>query len=61
MPGYDRGEIESKLLQSLESLRIFAQIGEIEIAELHFENAIPVKDFLLREKHEDTIRRARGT
>lgn len=61
MPRHGRGETEMKLLQSLESLQILAQIGEIEIAELLFENAIPVKDFLLREKHEDTIRSVRGT
>jgi len=41
MPRDDRGEIEMKLLQSLESLRILGEIREIEIAELLFENAIP--------------------
>ena len=53
MPRDDRGEIEMKLLQSLESLRILREVREIEIAELLFENAVPVKNFLLREKHED--------
>ena len=61
MPRDDRGEIEMKLLQSLESLRILREVREIEIAELLFENAVPVKNFLLREKHEDTIWRMRGT
>src|SRR5260370_8262657 len=61
MPRYDRGEIEMELLQSLEGFRILAQIGEIKITQLLFENAIPVKDFLLREKHEDTVRSLRGT
>ena len=61
MSRHDGGEIEMELLQSLESLRILAQIGEIEITELLFENTVPIKDFLLREKHEDTIRRVRGT
>src|SRR4029077_21121231 len=61
MSRHDRGEIEMELLQSLEGFRILAQIGEIKITQLLFENAIPVKDFLLREKHEDTIRRVRGT
>ena len=61
MPRDDRGEIEVKLLQSLESLRILREVREIEIAELLFENAVPVKNFLLREKHEDTIWRMRGT
>ena len=61
MSRHDRGEIEMELLQSLESLRILAQIGEIKITELLFENAVPVKNLLLREKHEDTIWRMRGT
>ena len=56
MPRNDRGEIEMELLQSLESLRILGEVREIEIAELLFENAVPIKNFLLREKHEDTIR-----
>jgi len=60
MPRDDRGEIEMELFQSLESLRILGKVREIEIAELLFENAVPVKDFLLREKHEDTIRCVRG-
>jgi hypothetical protein len=49
MPRHDRGEIEMELLQSLESLRILVQIGEIKITELLFENTVPVKNFLLRE------------
>ena len=61
MPRNDRSEIKMKLLQSLESLRILGEVREIEIAELLFENAVPVKNFLLRKKHEDTIRRMRGT
>ena len=61
MSRHDGGKIEMELLQSLESLRILAQIGEIEITELLFENTVPVKHFLLREKHEDTVRCVRGT
>src|SRR5882757_10028329 len=61
MPRDDRGEIEMELLQSLESLRILREVREIEIAELLFENAVPVKNFRLREKHEDAIWRMRGT
>src|SRR4029077_11173377 len=61
MSRHDGGEIEMELLQSLESLRILAQIGEIEITELLFENTVTIKDFLLWEKHEDTIRPVRGT
>ena len=61
MSRHDGGEIEMELLQSLESLRILAQVGEIEITEFLFQNTVPIKDFLLREKHEDTIRRVRGT
>ena len=57
MSRHDRSEIEMELLQFLESLWILAQIGEIKIAELLFENAVPVKNFLSREKHEDTIHR----
>jgi hypothetical protein len=58
MSRLDRSEIEMELLQFLESLWILAQIGEIKITELLFENAVLVKNFLLREKHEDTIQRA---
>src|SRR4029077_8633422 len=61
MPRHDRGEIEMELLQSLEGFRILAQIGEIKITQLLFENAIPVKNFLLRKKHKDTIWRVRRT
>ena len=61
MSRHDGGEIEMELLQSLESLRILAQVGEIEITELFFQNTVPIKHFLLWEKHEDTIRRVRGT
>ena len=61
MPRDDHGEIEMKLLQSLKRLRILGEVREIEIAELLVENAVPVKNFLLREKHEDTIWRMRGT
>ena len=43
MSRHDRGEIEMELLQSLESLRILAQIGEIKITELLFENAVPAR------------------
>ena len=58
MSRHDRSEIEMELLQFFESLWILAQIGEIKITELLFENAVPVKNFFLREKHEDTIQRA---
>lgn len=61
MPSNDRREAKVKLLQFLQRLGIFGQIGKIEIAELLFENAIAVEDLFLWEINKDTIRRVRWT
>jgi hypothetical protein len=61
MSGHNRGEAEIKPLQFFESLRIFSEIGKVEITELLFENAVAVENFLSREKNKDAVRRVRGT
>jgi hypothetical protein len=46
MAGHDRGEAEIEPLQPFESFRIIRELGEVEIAELLFQNAITVENFL---------------